>query len=332
MKKGTKWLLLILDLLLVVGLIMGIYFYKKQSDTQDAASLTQEDLSRRYQKSLTYEGREYPLKRQLTSVLLIGTDNFVGDAKQFDFGFDLDYNLNLCDFLVVLVFDHAGRTVTPVQISRDTMCEVPWISVNGITDGTEYQQIAFAHTYGSGKEDSCINTRTAVSDLLYGVPIDNYIAFTMDAVPVLNDLVGGVTVKLTDDIPALGPEYVRGAEVTLKGNAALRFVRYRDTELLDSNLTRMGHHRLYFAAFTQAARAAASGDEDLVTKGFRAVEPFVCTDLTVENVSDLVKQMEEYELLPAVVPDGEYVDGWEFPEYYMNEDSLWGCVQAAFCS
>ena len=66
----------------------------------------------------------------------------------------------------------------------------------------------------------------------------------MDAVPLLNDLVGGVTVKLEDDIPQLGPAYRKGESVTLRGKEALRFVRYRDTSLLDDNLRRMGHHRL----------------------------------------------------------------------------------------
>ena len=253
------------------------------------------------------------------------------DEKQNDLGFDIDFNYNLCDFLVVLVFDHADKTITPVQICRDTMCDVPWISVNGITDGTEYQQIAYAHTYGSGKEDSCVNTRSAVSNLLCGVPIDNYFAFTMDAVPVLNDLVGGVTVKLTDDIPALGPQYVRGAEVTLKGKEALRFVRYRDTELLDSNLTRMAHHRLYLEAFTKASRTALEENEDLVTQAFKTLEPFLCTDLSLENISDIVRYIDEYELLPAVTPDGKYVMGLEYAEFLVEEDSLWECVRTVFC-
>ena len=320
-----------LNLLLAVGLVGGLVLYKQYSDKQDEEKLTQEDLTRRYRETVAIDGQDFPLKRQMSSVLLIGTDNFVDDDKQNDLGFDIDFNYNLCDFLIVLVFDHANKTITPVQICRDSMCDVPWISVNGITDGTVYQQIAFAHTYGSGKEDSCVNTRSAVSNLLCGVPIGNYFAFTMDAVPVLNDLVGGVTVKLTDDIPALGPQYVRGAEVTLKGKDALRFVRYRDTELLDSNLTRMAHHRLYLDAFTAASRAALEENEDLVTQAFKTLEPFLCTDLSIENISDIARWVEEYEMLPAVTPDGKYVMGEEFAEFLVDEDSLRECVRKVFC-
>ena len=327
LSKNARRILLIADILLVVGLIFGLWYYQKRAGDED--KLTEEEQARRFARSIVYQDREYPLRRHMSSLLLIGTDNFVDDAKQFSI--EAHYNNNLADFLVVLVFDHENKTVTPFQICRDTMCEVPWISVNGITDGTEFQQITFAHMYGSGKEDSCINTVTAVSDLAFGVPIDNYFAFTMDTVSVLNDLVGGVKVTLEDDIPALGAEYVRGAEITLWGKAALRFVRYRDTSKLDSNLTRMGHHRLYIQGFAEAARDALDRDDDLATKAFRTVEPFICTDLSVENVSDIASYLAAYEMLPAVTPEGKYVMGEDFAEFYVKEESLWSCVKAVFC-
>ncbi|MBQ3275485.1 MAG: LCP family protein [Oscillospiraceae bacterium] len=329
MNKKTKGVLLVLDAILVIGLIVGLLFYQKRAREKEAREISAEDLSRRFAESIRHEGRDFPLNRHLSTVLLIGTDNFVDDSKQNDV--EAFYNNNLADFLVILVFDHSRKTVTPFQICRDTMCDVPWLSVNGLVGGTEYEQITFAHTYGSGKEDSCVNTVNAVTDLLYGAPVGNYAAFSMDAVPVLNDLVGGVTVRLEDDIPALGPEYVRGAQVTLKGSAALRFVRYRDIEVLDSNLARMARHRLYLAAFTEAARTALASNEDFAVKAFRAVEPFLCTDLTAENVSDVVNRLCEYEILPAVTPQGEYVMGEPFAEFIVDETSLWDCVRKTFC-
>ena len=46
----------------------------------------------------------------------------------------------------------------------------------------------------------------------------------------------------------------------------------------------------------------------------------------------MVEDLAEYELLPAVSPEGEYVMGEEYAEFYVNEDSLWDCVQKTFCS
>ena len=327
--KKKKWILLILDLLLVLALGLGIYAFQKRADEKERSAVSQEELDRRYVKSVSYQGQDYPLKRNISTVLLIGTDNFIDDNKQNDI--EAFYNQNLADFLVILVFDHTNKTITPFQICRDTMCEVPWLTVNGLVGGTEVMQITLAHTYGSGKEDSCVNTRNAVEKLLYGLTLDNYLAFSMETVPILNDLVGGVTVKLEDDVPALGPEYVRGAMITLKGKAALRFVRYRDMAVLDGNLARMAHHRLYLESFTEAARAAAAKDPDLATKGFKAVEKFLCTDLSVEQVSDMINEMIDYEIMPTVCPTGVYTEGEPFREFHMDDASLWECVSKAFC-
>ena len=330
MKKSTKRLLLILDAVLVLALIAGVWLYQRRSAEKERQAIGEEDLSRRYARSVTINGESVPLRRRLSALLLIGTDNFIDDAKQNEI--EAFYNNNLSDFLVVLVFDHAAKTVTPFQINRDTMCDVPWLSVNGLVGGTEFQQITFAHTYGTGKEDSCVNTRNAVSSLLYGVPIDNFFSFTMDAGPLMNDAVGGVTVTLDEDIPALGPEYVRGASVTLRGQDALRFVRWRDTEKLDSNQPRMARHRLYLQAFTDAARKAMSADEDLATKLFKAAEPFLCTDLTVEQIADISAALRDYTVLPVVTPNGQYVMGEDYAEFYLDEASLAECVKSAFCS
>ncbi len=330
MKRKTKLLLLILDAVLVVGLVFGVRFYQKKTAEKDATAISQEDLSRRYVETIRYNGRNYPLNRHITTVLLIGTDNYIDDAKQNDI--EAFYNFNLADFLVILAFDHSKKTVTPFQICRDTMCDVPWLSVNGLVGGTEVEHIALAHTYGSGKEDSCVNTRNAVSGLLYGLPLDRYLAFSMETVPLVNDLVGGVTVTLEDTIPALGEEYVKGADITLKGEAALRFVRYRDTTKIDGNLARMARHRQYVSAFTDASRNALSGNPDLVTDGFKLVERFICTDLSVENLSDMIEDLCEYELLPAVTPSGEYAMGERFAEFYVDDASLWACVRSTFCA
>lgn len=322
--RNRKLLLVLLNVLLLAGIVVGVACYQKTAAREDEALLDESERAKRFVPSLTYQGQDYPLKRNVRALLLIGTDNFIDDDKQYE---DLPYNFNLADFLVVLVFDNVGKTVTPVQICRDTICEVC------LPDGTTRREhITLAHTYGTGKEDSCELTRNTVENLLYGVPIENFFAFTMETVPLLNDLVGGVSVKLEEDIPELGPEYVRGATIRLRGSAALRFVRYRDTSLMDSNLQRMARHRQYLTAFTESARAAIEKDPDFAQRAFKASEKYLCTDLSVENVSTLIDNLSEYEILPAVTPSGGYVKGEQFPEFIVDEESLWSCVRTAFCA
>lgn len=333
MKKSTKKLLLALELLLILLLAIGAILYQRYSQEQDTASLSTEDQKRRYMPSVSYQGDLYPLKRNLSSLLLIGTDNTLDDGKQA-VSERYHYNNNLADFLVILVFDNSAKTVTPFQICRDTMCEVSRVDTAGMPIDSAVMQITRAHAYGKGKADSAELTRAAVENLLFGIPIDNYLRFTMDAVPLLNDLVGGVTVRLESDVPALGPEYVKGNVITLKGQDALRFVRYRNTELMDSNLTRMANHRLYLEGFTAAARKTAAKDPELAVKTFQTLDPFLCTDLSVERVQDIVDRLVNYEILPVVTPAGEYdhKEGETYPGFYVDEASLWSCVKSTFCA
>ena len=214
MKKKKTNLILLLPVLLLAS-ALGLAVWKVQLDAdrevvEGAGTSLHADHTSEY---IEYEGSQYPVKRRMSSILLIGTDNYADTAEEVkNTG---NYNFQFADFLGILVFDHDNKTVTPFQINRDTIANVPWITSSGKVEGYGVMQITFAHTFGSGREDSCENTVAAVRGLLFNAPIDHYLAFTMDAVPVMNDLVGGVTVTLEDDVPVLGEEYVKGATVTL---------------------------------------------------------------------------------------------------------------------
>jgi anionic cell wall polymer biosynthesis LytR-Cps2A-Psr (LCP) family protein len=322
--KKKKLLFIFLEIILILCVVAVVFYFQKRAAEQDEQLVSAEDTEKRFRPSISYQGQDYPLKRNMSSLLLIGVDKIENDARPDDD--ELTYNFDLADFIVVLAFDHSNKTVTPFQVCRDAMCDVDTLR------GLRRMQISIAHTMGNGKEESCITVKKAVERLAFGVPIDNYVSFTMDAVPLLNDLVGGVTVKLEDDIPQLGPEYRKGESVTLRGKQALKFVRYRDTSLLDDNLRRMGHHRLYLYAFTDAARNGLSQDQDLAIKAFKLVNPFLCTDLTVDDVTKIVDNLCNYEILPVVTPTGVYTEGERFAEYILDETALWDCVHSVFCS
>ena len=326
--KKTKRILLLIELVVLIALaVVVILAQREKNDTPDV----QDNVEDYYARFINYKNQTYPVKRGLQSVLLIGTDTL--EAKQKPSEIEAFYNDSLADFLLLMVFDHDRKTVTPFQINRDTVCDVPWLSVNGLVGGYERLQITMAHVFGSGKHDSSKNVVNAVTGLLFGAPVDHYFRFSMDTVPILNDLVGGVTVTLEDDIPRLGEKYVKGATITLKGQEALRFVRSRDISRLESNVPRMAHQRLYINAFVDQARKKIEKNPEFVIDAFDRVEPFLVTDLTVETVSHLVNDFYEYEVLPTVTPSkGTYtVSVRDTAEFNVDEEELWKCVHSTFC-
>ena len=328
-KKKNKAVLSVLTLLLFCLLAAAVYIVQQRADNEvitEAGTSWNADHSAEY---VVYGNTQYPVIRRLSTVLLIGTDNFTADEEKLMLANGYR-NRSMADFLVILVFDHDKKTVTPFQFNRDTICEVPALDAEGKITEYKNEQLAFAHSYGSGKTDSCENTVKAIRRLIWNAPVDHYFAFTMDAVPLMNDLVGGVTVTLNEDLPELGEEYIKGASITLKGADALRFVRYRE-ELGGTNYHRMRRHRLYLSAFMEQARPAVLRNQDLVVDAFKLIDPFICTDLTVNNISEMVNQLCEYEMLETVSPSGAIEPGDKFYEFHPHEDSLWNCVYTAYC-
>ena len=331
MKQSTRILLLCIALLLGCAMFGTAIVLQKKANAEvipEAGSSANAD---RPLQHLSWEGKYCPVKRRISTLLVLGTDDIEGRYEKGPEDVTMFYNDVLSDLLLVLVFDEDAKTVTPLQINRDTMCDVFWLSVNGKVGGTVTEQIALAHTYGSGGQDSCENTSNTVSRLLFDAPIDHYISFTMDAVPLMNDLVGGVTLTLAEDAVEIDPDYQAGTTITLKGKDALRFVRYRDTALLDSNLPRMNRQRLYLQSFLPAARASLAANSDLVIDAFKVLDPYLCMDMTVNDLSAYVERLAEYEILPVLTADGQYEMGENVAEFYVDKGELFACAVKAFC-
>ena len=326
--SAGKMIASVLLVLLLAGLLFFALRQQKNGEVIEGAGTSEHAIQT--QLSLEYNGQSRPLKKHLQSVFIMGTDKFSDAIQEKDM--ELFYNDMQADLQVVLVFDTDAKTCTPIQINRDTMCDVYWLSVNGKVGGTTVSQIALSHVYGSGKQDSCVNSRNTISHLMFDAPIGNYISFTMDAVPAINDLVGGVTVTVPETLEYLqDPVLVPGKTVTLHGDKALTFVRSRETEPLDANLQRMERQREFLSGFTTAARTALRKDPDLFVKGFDTLDPYMVTDLTVNEMSTLADMLAEYEILPVVTPEGSLKFGEKFREFTVDQDSLWNIVTAAYC-
>jgi hypothetical protein len=57
---------------------------------------------------------------------------------------------------------------------------------------------------------------------------------------------------------------------------------------------------------------------------------YMQTNLTGNQLIDLLEQLDTYEVAPIRVPEGELRIG-EYYEFYVDEDSLWENVKELFC-
>lgn len=141
------------------------------------------------------------------------------------------------------------KTYGILQLNRDTITEVPMLLQDGSANASAQMQLCTAHWYGKDKAASCDNTVETVSKMLGGLPIDGYYALKMDAMPLLNHEVGGVTVTLEDDMTKLDPAMKKGATLTLTDRQAELLMQSRYAMDDDRNTQRMRRQQIFLNAF-----------------------------------------------------------------------------------
>ena len=243
--KRNTWLIVLIVFLVLVVIYSGFRIVEPivfPADREEGTSIRSRVIVR--------NGMEYYPRQDITVLLMMGIDQSGPAQNSGSYN-----NAGAADMLAVAVFDETNESYTVLTINRDTITEMPVLGPGGRPAGTATQQLALAHTYGSGLEDSAENTRNAVSMLLYDIPIDYYLAMRTDAIGIFNDAVGGVTVTVTDDFSAVDPTIPMG-QVKLKGLQAVRYVQSRSGVGDQLNRSRMKRQEQYMQGFVEIGRAS----------------------------------------------------------------------------
>ena len=266
--------------------------------------------------TITRGEKAYFPRQDITTVLVLGIDRNgpVADSGSYQ-------NPGAADLALVLVFNHTDKTCEVLQLNRDSMVEMPVLGIGGKPAGTAYGQLALAFTYGNGLEDSCENAKETVSRLLYGLKIDHYIAMHMDAIPILNDAVGGVTVEVTEDFSQVDASIPMGT-VTLMGKQAVSFVRSRAGVGDQLNLSRIDRQQAYAQGFMTAFNEKRAQGTRFLLDAYEEASPYLITDCSATTVNAMVERYGDYDLKRILTPPGENVMGEQYYEFHIDEEGL----------
>lgn len=267
-------------------------------------------------KTVTVDGVDYFPRQDITVMLLLGIDER-GEVKKSESYNNTGEN----DMVALAVFDEQDKTYSVLTLNRDTMMDIYTLGVTGKPAGKIYGQLALAHTFGTGLEDSCENTVRTVSDFLSGVTVDYYLSMNMDAISILNDAVGGVTVNVTDDFSKVDSSIPMG-EVTLNGEQALSFVQTRKDVSDEMNISRMERHKEYMQSFVSAFNAKVKESDTFVLETYEKVSPYIVSDCSVNSMSNMLNDYADYTLREVVSPAGESVLTSDYVEFYVDEEEL----------
>ena len=225
-----------------------------------------------------YQGKTYRRNQYVKAILCMGVDRADTMTESKEFG-----AAGQSDGIFLIAQDTVHHSLKILMIPRDTMTEIPIANDNGAPD-TKITQLTIAYAYGDGREGSCENTVWSVEKLLSGFSIDNYLAVDTTVVAKLNDAVGGVTVTIpTDGMEKRDPAFVKGAQVTLHGDQAEAFVRYRDITRDFSALYRMDQQQEYITKYFKAVKEASGTDSQIVTHLFDLIRDYMITDMSKDQ-------------------------------------------------
>ena len=309
----------------------NLYRERKATEAEIAARSLQAETAGEAQGPdvIQYQGKTYRRNTYVKAVLCLGVDREGSMTEETTPGFG-----GQADGIFLAAQDTARNRIKVLMIPRDTMTEITMTDLSGNVLGKDTHHLTLAYTYGNGRETSCEYVKEAVSGLLGGLEIDYYLAADLDAIGILNDAVGGVRVTIdVDGLEEQDPELKKGATVTLTGEQAEKFVRYRDTGKDHSALYRMDQQQEYLIGFFEAAKARASADQDLAADLFEQMEDSMVTDLSKDQYLKLAMDALETEGLGEenfyTVP-GTGVTTARYDEFYADEEALMPLVLEMF--
>lgn len=311
-KKKGGVLTAVLIILLAVVVAFSAYrifdtIVGKDENTNDEVTST---------KTITVDGVDYFPRQDITVLMLMGIDERGPVVKSESF-----LNTGENDMVALAVFDEIDKSYSVLVLNRDTMMDVRTLGIGGQDAGTIFGQLALAHTYGTGLEDSCENVVRTVSDFLSGLTVDYYLSMNMDAIAILNDAVGGVTVNVVDDFSQVDSSIKMG-EVTLNGEQALSFVQTRKDISDQMNISRMERHKEYMENFVTAFNAKVKESDTFVMETYNDIAPYIVSDCSVNSMSAMLSRYADYTLREVVTPDGENVLSEKYMEFYVDDEKL----------
>lgn len=209
-------------------------------------------------KSWALNGGEKMYSKHVINVLLIGEDNEDGSHRS--------------DSCILASVNTVTKKITLVSFLRDTYT---YMDINGME---RYDKTN--HTYSWGGAAKLME----VLSNNYKVKIDYYVSINFESFRKVIDILGGVTVPITEKEAAFMNRTTRckgfeaGEAVTLNGERALIFSRIRK---LDSEIERTRRQRCVINSVISNFKASSLSD---LNKAIETFLPYVTTNMKTSDI------------------------------------------------
>ena len=321
-------------LLIVAGAGLGFLYLRFQGERslksqvqildanmENRENTSEDSISEEEQEGfyITYDGKQYQYNSDVINILCLGIDKDIPIEEKRETGSE-----GLADVVILASIDTKEDTLKFLAVPRETMVPVKLIDTKGNFVRTENEQITLQYAYGQTAEKSCELMIDTVSNLLFHLPIQRYCAINFQALPALNDAIGGVDLVSIETVHWWNGSFYEGQQMHLEGQAALDYVRQRDETIPKSSMGRLERQKQYITCYLEQAKEAVGKDLTLPVKMFQSLTENMCTDVTVADITYLVPELLNMEINLeniSMVP-GETITGGEHEEYHVDADAL----------
>ncbi len=335
-QKSAVIYLSIFAVICIVG-ILAIIFIGEPEDTTK---------TNRTDKIVKIGGVKCVAKPNIETYLLIGTDvkgkltaeTTQPTTEERNYGTEETtkeekdtYNPGRADVITLLVIDREKNTYALLPIDRDTITAVDSLDENGKYLATTDIQLALAYEVADGKERSCENTMKAVSELLHDQYIDEYTALSQDAIKVINNAVGGVSVKIKDDFSDSDKTLKKGKTIKLNDDQAQHYVHDRMNVGDGSNECRMRRQNEYMKGLKELVGKRTDKNPKFSIDVYRDLHDYMITSMSGEDASMITKAVLKNKYLGSFKIEGKNKkDDYGFNAFYPNKKSLDNVVRKLF--
>lgn len=273
--------------------------------------------------TVRYQGKTYVLNDHLSNYLLLGVDTTGSIREKKTPG-----SAGQTDAIFLLSYDRAKETVACLAIPRDTITQIEIFTPDGESTGFFSDHINLQYAFGDGRQKSCELSAAAVSRLLSGIRIDGCAAVNLSSIPKLASLLDGVEVTVPDDTLAKeNPAFTKGSRVLLDETNTELFVRYRDTDVMQSGFDRMNRQKVFIEAFAARLSQKQKEDASTVTRIFETMKEEMITNMSNDIFVDLAgaERVGEIETIP-----GSRGHEGSYDVYRADESALYDLVIRLF--
>lgn len=339
MKKNTRkairqrkvCMLLIIILIIVLSILGGGYYLLSQKNAalpqnggQNSDSRNQTDLSPN-SDTVEYKGETYKYNDHLSNYLFLGID-----TRETVDTYQSQADAGQADAIFLVSMDRATEKIKVLFIPRDSMTRIEVFNPYGQSLGETTDHLNIQYAFGDGKEKSCELMKTAVSNLLHGLPIQGYYSMNISGISEIGKLVGDVEIVVPDDsLEEYDPYFKEGATVVINGDNVEEFLRYRDSGKSQSALVRQQRQKTYLKALIPKLQEKTQTDSSFVGNMLNDIQPYTVTNMGNDVFVKLLNAAGNSTLETQTVP-GEGVEGEYYDEYHVDDDALYKLVLSMF--